>query len=322
MIPGAKTLAIELIDSGLTDNSLHEQFNVQLVRLDMVDQAVRFGLAKGFDPNALTEAELGDENAIAMLLADRAVINPATAPVNLPQLKQGAVQVRATFDAVAQGDDDADLLAIKSIARRSPFAQWKLLVRGLIGFYAEDGALATSNWDRLDTERAPGQIAQTLRRLLDSSTDDLNDESAIKKLFNLEQSVGSRPLLAHLVELRRLVRERQWQEVALCLMRLRGPLHRTDSTLAHRIAVEWEDDDQTPEGVYIPRRDTDSRLTSLMGSCLFSGEHHQVSFAVDESDDQLCVAFNNADKQAHVSVRARVSHRVSESSVFASIEEA
>jgi len=42
---------------------------------------------------------------------------------------------------------------------------------------------------------------------------------------------------------------------------------------AHRIAVEWNDNDEIKEGVYIPRRDTSSRLNSWAGGTIFPGVH-------------------------------------------------
>ena len=46
---------------------------------------------------------------------------------------------------------------------------------------------------------------------------------------------------------------------------------------AHRIAVVWDDDQgREQEGVYIPRRDTDSNFNRLAGGRLFPGEQHAV----------------------------------------------
>ena len=48
---------------------------------------------------------------------------------------------------------------------------------------------------------------------------------------------------------------------------------------AHRIAVEWTDaDGSVREGVYIPRRDTSSRLNTLVGGRLFPCMHHHADF--------------------------------------------
>ena len=116
----------------------------------------------------------------------------------------------------------------------------------------------------------------------------------------------------------------------VCLIRLKDirpsflpvPFGVRSENAAHRIAVEWDDDGQTREGVYIPRRDTNSRLNSIVGGRLFPGEHHHATFDVNESDDRLSVSFNSDDQQIRVSVDARVTDRLPDSSVFNSIEEA
>src|SRR5579862_8383869 len=63
----------------------------------------------------------------------------------------------------------------------------------------------------------------------------------------------------------------------ICLIRLghlrpAGLPHRlgvTTENAAHRIAVEWDGPDGPVSGVYIPRRDTSSQLTALLGGRLF-----------------------------------------------------
>src|ERR1700722_6916723 len=43
---------------------------------------------------------------------------------------------------------------------------------------------------------------------------------------------------------------------------------------AHRIAVLWEEEQgATKEGVFLPRRDTDSALNQMAGGRIFPGEH-------------------------------------------------
>src|SRR5687768_11133007 len=51
---------------------------------------------------------------------------------------------------------------------------------------------------------------------------------------------------------------------------------------AHRIAVEWDQDGETKEGVFIPRRDISSRLNTLGGGRLYPGVHHHAAFQVRE----------------------------------------
>ena len=56
----------------------------------------------------------------------------------------------------------------------------------------------------------------------------------------------------------------------------------TTENAAHRIAVECDGDAGREHGVYIPRRDSSSRLTALVGGRLFPGEHHRGRFSVHE----------------------------------------
>jgi hypothetical protein len=80
----------------------------------------------------------------------------------------------------------------------------------------------------------------------------------------------------------------------VCLIRLKGIRPRFvpsflgigSENAAHRIAVEWDQDGKTREGVFIPRRDTSSRLNTLAGGRLFPGSHHHASFQVQERKDR------------------------------------
>jgi uncharacterized protein DUF2071 len=91
---------------------------------------------------------------------------------------------------------------------------------------------------------------------------------------------------------------------------------------AHRFAVEWERDGQLQEGVFIPRRDTSSRLNTIVGGRVFPGEHHHARFDVSETPDTLRVEFESDDGQARVSVAARLADGLPPDSVFASVDEA
>jgi len=64
---------------------------------------------------------------------------------------------------------------------------------------------------------------------------------------------------------------------------------------AHRIAVEWTEQGETRQGVYIPRRDTSSRMNSLAGGRVFPGVHHFAEFSVEESGGNYSVAFTSDD---------------------------
>jgi hypothetical protein len=57
---------------------------------------------------------------------------------------------------------------------------------------------------------------------------------------------------------------------------------------AHRIAVEWDDPDcGSREGVFVPRRDTNSRLNALAGGRIFPGVHHLSKFTINDQDGRI-----------------------------------
>jgi Uncharacterized conserved protein (COG2071) len=116
----------------------------------------------------------------------------------------------------------------------------------------------------------------------------------------------------------------------ICLIRLGGIRPRwtpravgvTTENAAHRIAVEWDGPDGPQSGVYIPRRDTDSRLTALLGGRAFPGVHGHARFRVAETDQDLRVAFRADDGGAEVDVHVAVDDTLTGSALFADVDEA
>jgi hypothetical protein len=89
---------------------------------------------------------------------------------------------------------------------------------------------------------------------------------------------------------------------------------------AHRIAVTWDGGART--GVYIPRRDTSSRLNLLLGGRCFPGRHHAATFDVRETDDHYEVAMRSRDGVTRVEVDGAIARTLPSSSVFQSVDEA
>lgn len=84
---------------------------------------------------------------------------------------------------------------------------------------------------------------------------------------------------------------------------------------AHRIAVEWHENGKLREGVYIPRRDTSSKLNSLAGGTIFPGVHHLAEFKVRETNGNYNVAFISEDDTT-LSIEACETQKWNEESVF------
>lgn len=91
---------------------------------------------------------------------------------------------------------------------------------------------------------------------------------------------------------------------------------------AHRVAVEWDTPEGPVQGVYIPRRDTSSRLIGLLGGRLFPGWHHLADFDVDERHGHYRIAFRSRDAEVAVAVSARRAEGPMADSLFATTQEA
>ena len=118
--------------------------------------------------------------------------------------------------------------------------------------------------------------------------------------------------------------------VGICLIRLKQVRPRfvpaflgiASENAAHRSAVEWDDHGTPREGVYVRRRDTNSRLNSWVGGRLFPGIHHQAAFTVSETADHFSVALNSDDGVTSMSVRGRRTAHLPSASVFGTLAEA
>jgi hypothetical protein len=115
----------------------------------------------------------------------------------------------------------------------------------------------------------------------------------------------------------------------ICLIRLKHIRPRwlphvglASENAAHRIAVEWEQNGRWRQGVYIPRRDTSSRLATLAGGRLFPGEHHHARFNVAEHYGRYCVEMASDDGEARLKIEGRVVDHLPADSAFGSLGEA
>jgi hypothetical protein len=90
---------------------------------------------------------------------------------------------------------------------------------------------------------------------------------------------------------------------------------------AHRIAVTWEDYHGKPqEGVYIPRRDTDSRLNQFAGGRFFPGEHHAAEFEVRDDGDRIDFSMASKDGDVAIKVRGRTAKELPAESAFKDVK--
>ena len=116
----------------------------------------------------------------------------------------------------------------------------------------------------------------------------------------------------------------------ICLIRLGAvrpvgmppALGLTSENAAHRVAVEWDTPDGPTTGVYIPRRDSSSRLAVLLGGRAFPGLHHRAQFRVEEGNGGYRVEMASRDGEVQLAVAAHPVEEIMSGSVLGSLEEA
>lgn len=91
---------------------------------------------------------------------------------------------------------------------------------------------------------------------------------------------------------------------------------------AHRVAVLWEQDGVTRDGVYIPRRDSSSLINRLVGGRLFPGEHQPASFDVLDDGTDIGLGLQSRDGSVNVEVKGRTASSLPAGSTFESVLEA
>jgi uncharacterized protein YqjF (DUF2071 family) len=117
----------------------------------------------------------------------------------------------------------------------------------------------------------------------------------------------------------------------ICLIRLEhirpkmlpGIIGISSENAAHRIAVLWDDEaGVTREGVFIPRRDTDSQLNHLLGGRVFPGEQHQAAFKIVESEHAIDFSMRSKDGVVAVELAGAIAEALPPSSIFRTLAEA
>jgi hypothetical protein len=96
----------------------------------------------------------------------------------------------------------------------------------------------------------------------------------------------------------------------------------TSENVARRVAVCWEDRNGPVTGVYIPRRDTSSRLAALAGGRLFPGWQHAARFRAEEDDGRFRVQVDSRDGLVRIRDAGHLADDVAPGSVFADLDAA
>jgi tetratricopeptide (TPR) repeat protein len=119
---------------------------------------------------ALTARLSGEalDGALLAQIVDGALLQGKGGRAALPAPLQGEFdRVVEAFNLVEAGHDDKAREALAAIGLRSPFLEWKLLLRGLQAYHQNDDDRARENWQRLDTQRLPARLAAPFRAAID-----------------------------------------------------------------------------------------------------------------------------------------------------------
>jgi uncharacterized protein YqjF (DUF2071 family) len=116
----------------------------------------------------------------------------------------------------------------------------------------------------------------------------------------------------------------------ICLIRLRDIRPRflprivgiSSENAAHRIAVEWDTPAGPREGVFIPRRDSSSRLNTLLGGRVFPGMHHLARFDSIEDNGRYAIQMHSRDGVTSLTLEAEHADVVPAGSLFRNVAEA
>ncbi|MEI7031478.1 DUF2071 domain-containing protein [Streptomyces pratensis] len=130
------------------------------------------------------------------------------------------------------------------------------------------------------------------------------------------------PLRPHLV--------RGHAVAGICLLRISGvrpgwvpaAAGLSSENAAHRLSVEWDGPGGVESGVYIPRRDTASRITAFAGGRVYPGEHGRADFTVREEAGAVRVAFTTRDGAVEADATVEDADALRGSELFTDLAEA
>ncbi len=84
-----------------------------------------------------------------------------------PEVTAGLPLIQRAFREYESGQDEQAKESLQQIGLTSPFLEWKVLLRGLMSYAANDDARAVENWQRLNPENLPAALAAPLRAAID-----------------------------------------------------------------------------------------------------------------------------------------------------------
>lgn len=112
-------------------------------------------------PERRREVEKTIQNEVADVSA---IANFSGLPAEHP-LRIAAAAIEQAFTAVTSGAVSEEQVALPEVSRRSPLAQWKLLIRAIWHFHRSEDALCRENLDAIDPQSVAARAVPRCVRL-------------------------------------------------------------------------------------------------------------------------------------------------------------
>lgn len=156
---------------------------------------------------------------------------------------ESSEQVTAIRDALRLACDlrGAEALErVSGIARSSPLSQWRLFLRGLVAWVANDQQAAGETWKRLDPQRRPGRMAIAMMNSLRSDLQHASARQGAAESDEAAPTAWSGELDDQLLYHAKLLRRVRFDRTAIRIAQagLRSPEEAQDLRLGPR-KIEW-----------------------------------------------------------------------------------
>jgi len=225
--PQAHDILQELLVQPVIDSAVRQELPELLSRLAMLDRYPEYRQRLDADPELKAK--------LVVRAADSAVLHLSDAKNAAPEIRHGAALVLAALDQLDAGMESESLELLKDISRQSPFADWRLFVRGLAAYHRHDQVNTDANWSRLDSDRVPARLARLLKAIRESDTEAPSDPNLANALAALEAALWGAPLLTDFRFLKERAAAGEWLKVVSVLRNMRERLRVVDPVASEAI---------------------------------------------------------------------------------------
>ncbi len=118
------------------------------------------------DPDLPQDQRAAIENTLKNELVDLSLLARCEVLSSGHPLKIAALATVEAFARVTSGFVKDEEVALPAVARRSPLAPWKILIRALAWFYRHDDEICEKYLNAVEPESAPGRLVPLIRELI------------------------------------------------------------------------------------------------------------------------------------------------------------